>query len=90
MTEKKRRGEFTLEEDELSSTEMVFIALTMLESRGYHGLLELMSITNNPELILKIVRLFYGMEIKIPPLKEFVKCLQAAEYAFCDIYIVFT
>ena len=37
MTEKKNRGEFTLEHDELSSIEMVFIALTMLESRGYPG-----------------------------------------------------
>ena len=86
MTEKKKRGEFTLEHEDLSSQEMVFIALTMLESRGYPGFMELLSVINNPGIILKIIRLFYGMTIKIPPLKEFIKCLQAAEYAFCDIH----
>jgi hypothetical protein len=86
MTEKKNRGEFTLEHDELSSIEMVFIALTMLESRGYPGFMELMSVINDPSLILKIIRLFYGMTIQIPPLKEFITCLQASQYAFCDIH----
>ena len=69
---KKERGEFTLSDEELGSTEMVFIALTILESRGYPGLTELMSIVNDPKLILKIIRLLYGTEIKIPSLKQYL------------------
>ena len=83
---KKERGEFTLSDEELGSTEMVFIALTILESRGYNGLTELMSVLNDPKIILKVIRLLYGTEIKIPSLKEFVLCLRTAIYAFCDIH----
>ena len=83
---KKERGEFTLSDEELGSTEMVFIALTILESRGYPGLTELMSVVNDPKIILKIIRLFYGTQIKIPSLKEFVLCLRTAIYAFCDMH----
>lgn len=83
---KKARGEFTLSNEELGSTEMVFIALTILESRGYPGLTELMSVINDPKIILKIIRLLYGTEIKVPSLKEFVLCLRTAIYAFCDMH----
>ena len=83
---KKERGEFTLSNEELGSTEMVFLALTILESRGYSGLTELMAILNDPKLVLKIVRLLYGTELKLPSLKEFVLCLRTAIYAFCDMH----
>ena len=83
---KQARGYFELSDEELSSSEMVLIAFTMLESRGYPGFTELLSILNDPIIILKIIRFLYGMEIKIPPLKEFIQCLKAAEYAFCDIH----
>jgi hypothetical protein len=86
MAEKQPRGYFELSDEELSSHEMVFIALSMLESRGYPGFLELMSVINDPSIILKIVRLFYGMELKVPPLKEFIQCLKATEYAFCVMH----
>ena len=79
--QKKPRGYFEVEDEEYSSSEFVFIALSMLESRGYPGFFELMSLIQDPALIMKIIRLFYGMEIKIPPLKEFKECLQAAEYS---------
>ena len=58
----------------------------MLESRGYPGFFELMSVIEDPAIIMKIIRLFYGMEIKIPPLKEFKECLQAAEYSYLDMH----
>lgn len=84
--QKKPRGYFEVADDEYSSSEFVFIALSMLESRGYPGFFELMSIIKDPALIMKIIRLFYGMEIKIPPLKEFKECLQAAEFAYLDMH----
>ena len=83
---KKERGEFTLSDEELGSTEMVFTALTILESRGYPGLTELMAILNDPKLLLKIIRLLYGTQIKLPSLREFVLCLRTAIYAFCDMH----
>lgn len=84
--QKKPRGYFEVEDEEYSSSEFVFIALSMLESRGYPGFFELMSVVQDPALIIKIIRLFYGMEIKIPPLKEFKECLQAAEYSYLDMH----
>ena len=72
--QKKPRGYFEVSDSEYSSTEFVFIALSMLESRGYPGFFELMSILKDPGLIMKIIRLFYGMTIKFPPLNEFIKC----------------
>lgn len=84
--QKKPRGYFEVTDEEYSSTEFVFIALSMLESRGYPGFFELMSVVQDPALIMKIIRLFYGMEIKIPPLKEFKECLQAAEYSYLDMH----
>ena len=78
--------DFTLTDEELASTEMVYIALSILESRGYSGFTDLLSILNDPVLILKIVRLMYGTTIKIPPLGEFTKCLQAAIYTYCDMH----
>ena len=78
--------EYTLSDEELRCAEMVFIAMTMLESRGYSGFVDLFSVLNDPTLIIKIVRLLYGTEIKIPPLSEFIKCLQAAMYTYCDMH----
>lgn len=86
MAEKQPRGYFELSDEEMASSEMVLTLFTMLESQGYHGFVELMSVLNSPELILKIVRLLYGTEIKIPPLKIFIKTLQAAIYTFCDMH----
>ena len=45
-----------------------------------------MSAIQDPALIMKIIRLFYGMTIKVPPLKEFKDCLQAAEHAYLDMH----
>lgn len=86
MVAKKEKGEFDLSHEELSSAEMVLIAFTILESRGYPGFRELMAIINDPVILLKIIRFLYGMQLKVPPLEEFVKCLRTAEYAFCDMH----
>lgn len=86
LMQKKPRGYFEVADEEYSSSEFVFIALSMLESRGYPGFFELMSVVQDPALIMKIIRLFYGMTIKIPPLKEFKECLQAAEHAYLDMH----
>ena len=83
---KQERGYFTLSNEELASTEMVLTAFTMLESRGYPGFTELMAILNDPTIILKIIRFLYGMKIEVPPLQEFIKCLKAAQYVFCDMH----
>lgn len=86
MAEKKERGSFELSYEELSSREMVLIAFTMLESRGYPGLTELFSILNDPSIILKLVRFLGGTNLKLPPIGEFTKCLRASEYIFCDMH----
>jgi len=84
--QKRPRGYFEVSDEEYSSSEFLFIALSMLESRGYPGFFELMSVVKDPALIMQILRLFYGMTIKIPPIKEFKECLQAAEYAYLDMH----
>ena len=86
MAEKQPRGYFELSDEELGSNEMVMIALSMLESRGYPGFTELMAILNDPSTLIKIIRFLYGMNIRIPPLKEFVDCIRATEYAFCIMH----
>ena len=86
MTEHKERGAYELTEEELASSEMVFIACTLLESRGYPGFMELLNVLDNPSLILKLIRLFYGMTIKFPSLQEFQDCLRASEYIFTDLH----
>ena len=84
--EKKKRGEFELSDSELGSREMVLIAMSILESRGYPGFVELLSVLEKPELILKIIRFLYGTTIKVPSLGEFVTCLRAAEFTYCDFH----
>lgn len=84
--EKKKRGEFELSDSELGSREMVLIAMSILESRGYPGFVELLSVLEKPELILKIIRFLYGTTIKVPPLGEFVTCLRTAEFTYCDFH----
>lgn len=84
--QKKPRGYFEVKDEEYSSSEFVFTALSMLESRGYTGFFQLMSVLQDPTLIIKIIRLFYGMDIKVPPLKEFADCLKAAEYTYLDMH----
>jgi hypothetical protein len=84
--QKRPRGYFEVSDEEYSSSEFLFIALSMLESRGYPGFFELMSVIKDPTLIMQILRLFYGMTIKVPPIKEFKECLQAAEYAYLDMH----
>ena len=86
MAEKQPRGYFELSDEELSSSEMVFITLSILESRGYPGFSELLTILNDPSLIIKIIRFLYGMTIRVPPLKEFIDCLKTSEYAFCIMH----
>lgn len=78
--------DFTLSDEEMSCAEMVFITMTILESRGYSGFVELFTVLNDPAIILKVMRLLYGTEIKVPPLGEFIKCLQAAIYTYCDMH----
>ena len=86
MAEKKERGSFELSHEELSSREMVLITFTLLESRGYPGLTELLSILEDPTIILKLVRFLGGTNLKLPPISEFSKCLKASEYIFCDMH----
>lgn len=77
---------FTLTDEELASREMVYILMTMLQSRGYKGFGELFTAVNDPVAIIRIIRLLYGMTIEIPPLKEVNKCMKAAMYTFCDMH----
>ena len=86
MAEKKKQGEYTLSYEELSSNDMVFLFLTILESRGYHGFIEMMSVLDNPGLVIKLLCLFYGLSIQFPPLEEVEKCLKATEYVFTDMH----
>lgn len=86
MAEHKKRGAYELTEEELASSEMVFITCTLLESRGYPGFMELLNVLDDPSLIIKLIRLFYGMTIKFPSIQEFQDCLRASEYIFTDFH----
>lgn len=86
MAEHKERGAYELTPEEMASSEMVFIACTLLESRGFPGFMELFNVINDPSLIIKLIRLFYGMTIKFPSLQEFQDCLRASEYIFTDFH----
>lgn len=72
-------------EDECSK-EMVYIAMTLLESKGYAGFSGLMSVLDDPELIIKLLRLFYGSTIEFPPLQTVVKCLKTAIYVYYNFH----
>lgn len=82
----KQTKNFTIsyEDYEFSSEEFVFIAFSILESQKYYGLIELMSIVEDPGLIMKIIYLMNGMTIKFPTPTEFAKCLKAASYIYTD------
>jgi hypothetical protein len=73
-----------MEQHEYSSEEFVFIALSIMESQGYYGLIEMMSIIEDPDKIMKILYLMNGMDIKVPNAREFSKALKAATYIYCD------
>lgn len=63
--------------EDFSSEEFTFMAFSMLETRGYHGLIELMSIIDDPDKIMQIIYLFNGMDIKIPKASEFADALKS-------------
>lgn len=71
--------------DDLNSEEFVYIAFSMLESRGYHGLIELMSAIDDPSVIMRFLYLFSGMTIKIPTTEEFADSLRASVLAYCRL-----
>ena len=55
MVSKIQNGKrtFNIEDHEYSSEEFVFIALSIMESQGYYGLIELMSIVEDPKKIMQ-------------------------------------
>lgn len=75
----------TIFNEDFSSEEFVYISFLMLESRGYHGLIELMSIIDDPEKIMQILYLFNGMQIKMPKSTEFADTLKAAALVYFSI-----
>lgn len=68
--------------EDFSSEEFVYMAFSMLETRGYHGLIEMMSIIEDPDKIMQILYLFNGMEIKMPKSKEFADTLKSSALAY--------
>ena len=79
---RKAENFFGLNDSEYSCAEMVFTFFTILESRGYPGFSELLTVLGKPDILIKMLRLMAGMQIQIPPLKEFVNCLRTAMYIF--------
>lgn len=74
-----------LDTEDYSSSEFLFTCFSILESRGFLGFNELMSIIDDDSIIIKFLRLLGGMTIKIPSLKEFRICLLASAFAYYDI-----
>jgi len=68
--------------EDFSSEDFVYMAFSMLETRGYHGLIELMSIIDDPDKIMQIIYLFNGMEIKMPKSTEFADTLKSCAMAY--------
>ena len=74
-----------LDNEDYTSSEFLFTCFSILESRGYLGFNELMSVVDNDKVILKILRLLSGMSIKIPSIKEFRICLLASAFIYFDL-----
>lgn len=74
-----------LNSDDYSSSEFLFTCFSILESRGYLGFNELMSVIDDDKTIIKFLRLLGGMTIKVPSIKEFRICLLASAFAYYDI-----
>lgn len=74
-----------LNAEDYTSSEFLFTCFSILESRGYLGFNELMSVIDNEKTIIKFLRLLGGMDIKVPSLKEFRICLLTSAFAYYDI-----
>ena len=83
---KEDKRSYKMTPTDLGSTEMVFLVLSILESLGYPGFMQLLSVINDPGVIIKIIRLMYGTEIKVPPLQTFIDALDTATYMFSDFF----
>ena len=77
--------ETKLNSEDYTSSEFLFTCFSILESRGYLGFNELMSVIDNDKIIIKFLRLLGGMTIKVPSIKEFRICLLASAFAYYDI-----
>lgn len=85
-TVEMRLNRLALEDSEFTSSEMVLITLSILESKGWHGLLQLMTIINDPEIIYKLIRFFYGMTLSFPDMKDFVDAMRTSQYVFMNFH----
>lgn len=74
-----------LNAEDYTSSEFLFTCFSILESRGYLGFNELMSVIDDDKIIIKFLRLLGGMTIKVPSIKEFRICLLASAFAYYDI-----
>ena len=78
----KFEGQKYIFNEDFSSEEFVYMAFSMLETRGYHGLIELMSVIDDPDKIMQILYLFNGMEIKMPKSTEFADTLKSCALGY--------
>lgn len=78
----KTLKEGTMQDTEYSSDDFLLLTFSLLESKGYIGFLELQSIVDDAEILLKILRLMAGMNIRIPSLSDFSLSLKTCTYIY--------
>lgn len=78
---KDELGYFVKDED-YSSEHFLLITLSLLESKGYLGFIQLFSIIEDYQVMIKLLRLMNGLDIKVPPIKEFYKSLKTCVYIY--------
>lgn len=71
-----------MKDEEFASDDFLLISMSLLESKGYTGFLELQAVVDDAEIIVKILRLMAGMNIKIPSLSDFALSLKTCTYIY--------
>ena len=82
--DEKRTRMFKLSDSDYTSEEFLFIAFSILESKGFHNLIELMSIIEDPKKIVQIVYLLNGVDLKLPTASELAKALKTSAFVYMD------
>ena len=82
--DEKRTRMFKLQDSDYTSEDFLFIAFSILESKGYHNLIELMSIIEDPQKIVQILYLLNGVDLKLPTASELSKALKTSVFVYMD------
>lgn len=82
--DEKRIRMFKMDDSDFTSEDFLFVAFSILESQGYHNLIEVMSIIEDPKKIVEILYLLNGVDLKLPTASELAKALKTSTLVYMD------